>query len=381
MYFGSVRFFKHLIVTILILLIAVPTALAICFGVSNAKRGEEIEKLQADNAVLTAMMNYYDGQTSYTAEEFMTVFEHYDIDDAEFIRLLYAKDKAAFDQLFDVVDASATLDGSIAAETTADTTVSTEPITVAADGQITTAETTAKTTETAETEEAASPYINLHTSLYCEDTSEIIYNKDENYVYLTFDDGPSQYTENILYYLAEYDIKATFFLVPKDTEECRRLMKKIVDEGHTIGVHSASHVYKDIYASVEAYLDDFQAAYDLIYDATGVKCDLFRFPGGSINDFNTATYKAIIEEMTRRGFIFFDWNVDSEDALGATWTQMYNNVLNEVADVQRAVILMHDHNNGYNTVLVLEDIIKALKNDPKNYTFDRLSRNVKPIQF
>ncbi len=368
-YFGSVRFFKHLIISVVILMIAAPTALAVCFGISNSKRGAEIEELTAQNTALSALVDYYNGQTQYTAEEFMTVFEQLDIDDSEFLNLLYEKDKGAFDKLFEAVDVSVSSDGLM--ETGGDIT---SAVTTTAPPVTTEITTTAQ-------EEPPSPYADLHTDLYCENTDDIIYNRDENYIYLTFDDGPSIYTENILSYLDMYDIKATFFVVPQNNDECKRLMKLIVDKGHTIGVHSASHVYTDIYASVEAFLDDFQTAYDLIYDATGVKCDLFRFPGGSINDFNTATCDAIIEEMTRRGFIYFDWNVDSEDALGATWTQMYNNVLNEVEGVSRAVVLMHDHDSRYNTVLVLEDIIKALKNDPKNYTFDKLTRNVKPIQF
>ncbi|MGN0596031.1 MAG: polysaccharide deacetylase family protein [Ruminiclostridium sp.] len=369
MYFGSVRFFKHLIITVVILMIAVPAALAVCFGIGNAQKEAEIEELKAQNVSLSALVDYYNGKTDYTAEEFMTVFEQLGIDDKEFVELLYEKDKSAFNKLFESAEVIANSDGSVEAGGDVTTTA----VTTTAPPQTTESTTTQ--------EEPPSPYADLHTDLYCENTDDIIYNRDENYIYLTFDDGPSKYTENILSYLDTYDIKATFFVVPQDNEECKRLMKLIVDKGHTIGVHTASHVYTDIYKSVEAYLDDFQTAYDLIYDATGVKCDLFRFPGGSINDYNTATCDAIIEEMTRRGFIYFDWNVDSEDALGATWTQMYNNVLNEVEGVSRAVILMHDHDSRYNTVLVLEDIIKALKNDPKNYTFDRLTRNVKPIQF
>ena len=71
---------------------------------------------------------------------------------------------------------------------------------------------------------------------------------------------------------------------------------------------------------MEAYLDDFHEAWDIIYDATGIKTEIFRFPGGSVNDFNTETRDKIIQEMTRRGFRYYDWNVESGDVDGATWT-------------------------------------------------------------
>ena len=158
-------------------------------------------------------------------------------------------------------------------------------------------------------------------------------------------------------------------------------MKKIVDAGHTIGVHSATHDYKQIYADVEAFLTDFKICYDRIYEATGVKASLFRFPGGSINDFNEETRNAIIAEMTRRGFVYFDWNVDSNDAGGADWTEMYVGVLDQISNTNRAVVLMHDRDDRYNTVLVLEDIIKALLADERSYKLDRLTEKTKPVQF
>ena len=67
--------------------------------------------------------------------------------------------------------------------------------------------------------------------------------------------------------------------------------------------------------------------------------------------------------------------------MGADWTEMYNTVLGETAEVQRAVILMHDYNGGYNTILVLEDIIRALIADTRNFKLDKLSEAVRPIQF
>jgi peptidoglycan/xylan/chitin deacetylase (PgdA/CDA1 family) len=204
------------------------------------------------------------------------------------------------------------------------------------------------------------------------------YDDDENYIYFTFDDGPSAYTADILNYLKNYNIKATFFVVPVDTATCEKALKRMVDEGHTVGVHTFSHDYENIYADVESYLSDFKRAYDLVVEFTGVKPFVYRFPGGSINDYNTALRDDIIAEMNRRGFVYFDWNVDSRDAYGANWTTMYNSVLEDTAANTRSVILFH---NRENTVLVLEDIIKRLQSDPRGYIFANITPTTRPMHF
>ena len=205
------------------------------------------------------------------------------------------------------------------------------------------------------------------------------YINDDNTVYLTFDDGPSVLTENILMYLRQENVKATFFVVPEGAEYCRILLRKIAADGHTIGIHTASHDYEKIYSSPEAFLDDFYNAYSLVYEATGIKADIYRFAGGSINDYNEDVREDIIAEMSRRGFQYFDWNVDSNDWQGYNWTQLYNSVLSDASELSTPVILFHDTGMRENTVLVIEDIIKALKN--KGYQFGSLSQKTEPIQF
>jgi len=381
LYFGSVKFFKHLIIGVVALLIIIPVTLCIIFGAENSGKSREIAALEEQ----IAQLRESGAVDPSDPKALLDLYEKSD-EKEEFLRLLSESDAelyASFVKTVPAMNISDYISYSAPGETTAAPSQS-EEITSEESAAVTAApETTAPFRTTSYTEPAESPssYTELYPELYCYGTSDIIYDADEDYLYLTFDDGPSKYTENILYYLDKYNIKATFFVVPSGSDECNRLLKKIADAGHTIGIHSASHVYNEIYASVEAYLEDFKTAYDRVYNATGIKCELFRFPGGSINDYNCYVRDEIIEEMTRRGFIYFDWNVDSEDALGATWTQMYTNVLSEVEGKTRAVILMHDHNGGYNTILVLEDIIKALINDERCFKFGPLTKNVRPLQF
>ena len=202
---------------------------------------------------------------------------------------------------------------------------------------------------------------------------------EEKMVYLTFDDGPSPRTAEILDILKKHDVKATFFVVKAKDEYTPHLIRA-VEEGHTIGVHSASHKYKEIYASVNAYLDDFTRCYNYIYDNTGYERTIFRFPGGSVNNYNASTRKEIAEEMTRRGYIYFDWNVESNDSSNNTGAQtIYNNVINGCKGKNRAVVIMHDAINKKETVAALDNIITQLKAD--GWHFAPLTNEVRPVIF
>lgn len=98
-------------------------------------------------------------------------------------------------------------------------------------------------------------------------------------VYLTFDDGPSKYTEEILDILDDYDVKATFFVLGKETEYSVKMLQEIARRGHTIGMHSYSHKYADVYRSVEDFSADFYRIYSYILENTGIQSTCYRFPG------------------------------------------------------------------------------------------------------
>ncbi|MBE6879876.1 MAG: polysaccharide deacetylase [Ruminococcaceae bacterium] len=370
MYFGSVRFFKHLILTVVALLIIVPTILCIILLCDNSSKSAEIDRL---NSIIAS------GEYKDDVSDDSSVTESSD-------------DKSSSES--SVTEGETSVSSEKEPETSAPETTTEEPETSAPETTTEEPETSAPETTTEEPEtstpettteepESSLPDENIDLSTLYEDMYvdryEGEYINDDNTVYLTFDDGPSILTENILMYLRQEEVKATFFVVPEDTEYCRILLRKIVADGHTIGIHTSSHDYEKIYSSPKAFLDDFYAAYSLVYEATGVKADIYRFAGGSINDYNENTRDEIIAEMSRRGFQYFDWNVDSNDWQGYNWTQLYNNVLKDACKFSTPVILFHDTGMRENTVLVLEDIIKALKN--KGYKFGSLSQKTEPIQF
>lgn len=371
MQFGSVAFFKVLIKTVLCIVFFVPLVLCVVFAVLLWNKSTEVTEIQQDNERLEYYAAILSGEREPTVKGFYDIYARSGLSDEELIDyVLHGKDEA--------VPAANT--DSTPASQPADSDAKTEPPIAADTAEAQTAE-SAESAETAEPEtaEPQSRYADIYPDMMVNAPAESEYVRELGTVYLTFDDGPSDNTYSILSYLEQYNIKATFFVVPNRSEGCYAKLKAIADAGHSIGIHSASHVYKDIYASVEAFLDDFHEAWDIVYDATGIKTEIFRFPGGSVNDFNTETRDYIIQEMTHRGFRYFDWNVDSNDAGGATWTDMYNSIPSDIANNYRSVVLMHDSNSTPNTVLVLGDVLHVLASD--GYKFDKINNNTRPVQF
>lgn len=173
--------------------------------------------------------------------------------------------------------------------------------------------------------------------------------------------------------LDSYGVKATFFVTNRGYGE---MMKEIVDRGHSIGIHTMSHVYERIYASPEAYFADLLGMQDVIYRNTGVKTTLMRFPGGSSNTVSAHSYVGLMSLLTRAvqdaGFQYFDWNVDSNDAGGAKKAQtVFNNVTAGVSQNRVSVVLQHDIHDF--SVDAVEDIIVWGLNN--GYSFERLTEN------
>lgn len=202
--------------------------------------------------------------------------------------------------------------------------------------------------------------------------------QDAKTAYLTFDDGPSARTLEILEILKEHDVKATFFVVTQNSDP--DILKRIVEEGHAIGIHTHTHRYKEIYRSVESYLADFQAAYDTIYQATSVKPGIFRFPGGSINSYNRGIYQELISEMLRRGFLYYDWNVSTMDTIpNIKPDKIVQHVVSSAEGKNNLFILAHDNQDKKSTVKALPEIIRLLQE--KGYVFDKIENTVEPVVF
>lgn len=200
-------------------------------------------------------------------------------------------------------------------------------------------------------------------------------------VYLTFDSDLSANTRNILDTLDEYGVKATFFVNGTSDADALSIMREIVNRGHSIGPRSYSNSYETVYQSVNAYLDDFSQIYDLIYEVTGVKSEIFRFPAGSINAYNSGIYQELIAEMLRRNFVFFDWNVSGEDTLveGLTADSVRSSVVSGMENRSRGIILLRDTADKAAVADALPGILGELQN--QGYDFQPLSAAVRPVIF
>ena len=196
-------------------------------------------------------------------------------------------------------------------------------------------------------------------------------------LYLTFDDGPSEEnTARVLDVLKERNIKATFFLVGENVKLHPEMAKRIVEEGHAIGIHSNTHNYENIYESVESFMQDLETARQTIYEVTGVDTTLVRFPGGSINAYNKDISEAIIEEMTKQGYVYFDWNASLGDTVAdAVPEQLVANGVDTTLGRKKVVMLAHDV--VYNTGICLNDLLDNLL----EYEIKVIDADVEPIQF
>ncbi len=188
-------------------------------------------------------------------------------------------------------------------------------------------------------------------------------NAGQKTICLTFDDGPSANTDRILDILAEYDVKATFFVIGKEGEEAEKAYRRIVDEGHTLGMHSYSHKYSEVYASEEAFREDIRRLQEYLYETTGVWPRYYRFPGGSSNTVSTVPVTDLIDYLNDQGIVYYDWNVASGDAVegGLSAKRIYENCLSGIENNDECVILMHDTSEMNTTVEALPLIIEALK--------------------
>ena len=185
---------------------------------------------------------------------------------------------------------------------------------------------------------------------------------DAHRVYLTFDDGPSGNTSQILDILQKYNLKATFFVIGREGEENEALYKRIVEEGHTLAMHSYSHKYKDLYASMESFVDDFSKIQNYLYKVTGKECLFYRFPGGSSNKVSNTNMSEFITYLNEQGITYFDWNVSSGDATSQAYTpeELVQNVMTDVVRYKTSIVLMHDAETKTSTVQALEPMIQAL---------------------
>lgn len=199
-------------------------------------------------------------------------------------------------------------------------------------------------------------------------------------VYLTFDDGPSIYTNDILDILDSYNVKATFFVVGKEETNAEEALQRIVDEGHTLGMHSYSHKYKELYESMDSFTQDFARIRDYIYQATGEESVCYRFPGGSSNTVSEIDMHDFIDYLDSQGVEYYDWNVSSGDggSMKLSTDTLLENCTKDIDTRDTSIILLHDSAEKPTTVEALPDIIANILARPDTVILP-ITENTRPI--
>ena len=180
--------------------------------------------------------------------------------------------------------------------------------------------------------------------------------------YLTFDDGPSSITNSVLDILKKYNVKATFFVINSGSYNKTTLQRE-VNEGHTIGLHAYDHNYAIAYKDDNSYLDGIDKLRAKVKADTGFDSHYIRFPGGSSNTISKRYSKGIMSRITKtakqRGYKYYDWNVDDDDAGRArTADDCYNNVVKELRPNRSNIVLMHDFGTNKKILDALPRIIE-----------------------
>jgi len=203
-------------------------------------------------------------------------------------------------------------------------------------------------------------YANVVTGIDTEDNFAV--EGDVHNVYLTFNSVPGDNTNDILDVLAQYNVKATFFVVGSEEEGAAEVYQRIVNEGHTIGMHSYSNQYSLIYSSTNAFKEDYVKLSDYLYELTGTRSKYYRFPGGSGNEISNVNMAEFVHILNEEQITYYDWNVSAGDAANSyTVDDVLNNVLDGVSKYKTSVVLLHDGENKSTTVEALGSLIRSLQ--------------------
>ena len=198
-------------------------------------------------------------------------------------------------------------------------------------------------------------------------------NSPDKIIYLTFDDGPGgKTTTDVLDILNKKNVKATFFVIGNQIEGQEDTIKRIINDGHSLGLHSMSHNKDLLYSSNETFISEMSELQTLLKDLTDEDVNILRFPFGA----NNSTYKlqlSLVDLIHSKGLKIYDWNVDSTDGANP-YADPYT-IFKRATTVEESkspiILLMHCGYINKNSSIALSDIIDYYID--KGYTFKPIS--------
>ncbi len=192
-------------------------------------------------------------------------------------------------------------------------------------------------------------------------------------VYLTFDDGPSEYTEKLLDILYQYDMKATFFMLKDEMLKYPEIVNRIINEGHAIGVHGVTHEKDDFYRNESSPLEEMNEANRALWKITGCSTKFIRTPYGTVPYLS----KAQEAQLNKEGYIIWDWNIDSRDWSYRNPSKTFYHVTKDIKSSNNGtkVILLHDIKLVNET---MELLAKWMKDN--GYTSKAITLDTSPVR-
>jgi peptidoglycan/xylan/chitin deacetylase (PgdA/CDA1 family) len=184
--------------------------------------------------------------------------------------------------------------------------------------------------------------------------------ENKKIIYLTFDDGPStNVTNKMLDILKEQNVKATFFVVGYKITDREDILQRIHKEGHSIGLHTYTHIYRKIYANEDAFIDEMKKTSAEVNRAIGIEPKLIRFPSGSKNHLS----QHLLEKLHANNYKIYDWNLCASDGIdhNIKADKLYKEATRKCINPNKIFLLMHCDSNNKNTCASLEKIIKYYK--------------------
>lgn len=221
----------------------------------------------------------------------------------------------------------------------------------------------------------------VKSALYVSETRALgaqstFFSQDNKTIYLTFDDGPTSYTEEILNILLEKNIQATFFLLKNNIDKYPAIVSKIQQDGHAIGCHGVTHDLRQFYATPRSPIDEMSQCFESISTIIGHHSNLIRVPFGSY-PYTKQEHRDLLKV---NGYLMWDWNVDSEDWSNSNGSSVKTNILEQVVLLTKQnitpVVLLHDKKV---TSQILSSMIDELSK--QEYTFSKITEDLTPLQF
>ncbi|MFD2943568.1 polysaccharide deacetylase family protein [Flavobacterium notoginsengisoli] len=186
---------------------------------------------------------------------------------------------------------------------------------------------------------------NYHVKAFCNNPLE-----KEKKIALTFDDGPSIYTLEVLELLKKYNAKATFFCIGKNIETHPEITKKVIEEGHLVGNHSYSHSKFFDFYNTKQIRKEIEKTDALLEKFTSKKINFFRPPYG-------VTTPSIRRALEKTNHKVIGWNIRSLDGGTKNQELIFNRIIKRVSP--GGIVLLHD--TGTHSVLVLEQFLQFLQ--------------------